>query len=96
MPQATPGGDEPRGRGDAHGYTPTIGRPVVSGRPRSEVGALDGLARRALDEVVEGGDGDDPAGAVVDAGGDVGGVRARAWPWSTASRRVTTTNGSSA
>ena len=95
-PAGHPGGRRTRGGGDAHGYTPTSGRPVVSGRPRSEVGALDGLARRPLDEVVDGADGDDPAGALVEAGGERGRRWSRGWPWSTARPRATTTNGSSA
>src|SRR4051794_38665057 len=41
-----------------------------------EVGRLDGTAARALGEVVEGGDGDDPAGARIGVSGDVHGLRA--------------------
>src|SRR3712207_7710250 len=36
QPGGDPGGPEALGRGDAHGATPTSGRPAVSGRPRSE------------------------------------------------------------
>ena len=49
----------------AHGYRPTAARPAVSSRPRARLAHCTAPARRALDQVVEGGQGDDPAGAVV-------------------------------
>ena len=67
MPHASPGGDEPLRRGDAHGYSPDGGQAGGLVEAEGEVGALERLARRALHEVVDGGERDDPAGAVVDA-----------------------------
>src|SRR5690554_4509131 len=40
-----------------------------------EVRTLDGLPRRPLDEVVDGGEDDEPTGARIDPGGDLRGVR---------------------
>ena len=60
-----------------------------------DVGGLERAAGRTLGEVVEGAEHDDVAGALVEAGGDEGRVRARASPSSTATPAVTTTNGSS-
>ena len=64
-------------RGDAHGYSPASGRPDGLGQPQGDVGALDGLARRTLDQVVEGTQDHHPPGAGVDARRDVCGVRPR-------------------
>ena len=96
MPHATPLAREPRRRRDAHGYTPDDGEAGGLGEVEQEVGALHGGARRALGEVVDGGDGHDPAGALVVAGRDVGAVRAERGLGGRRARRVTTTNGSSA
>ena len=64
------------GRVGAHGYTPAIGRPVVSGRPASRLAHCSAWPDGALDQVVDGADGHDRAGALVVAGGDVGHVGA--------------------
>ena len=53
MPRGHAGGDEPGRRGDAHGYSPDERQAGGLVQAEDEVGALDGLARRALDEVVE-------------------------------------------
>ena len=76
IPQAMPGRREPVGRRHRHGYTPTMGRPVVSGRSRRRLAHCTAAPDGALGEVVDGGDGDHPAGALVVARGDVGAVRA--------------------
>ena len=70
-----PAGLEPAGCGDAHGIVPTAVRPVALGEAEQQVGALDRLTRRALDEVVERAEREDRPGALVEADGDVRGVR---------------------
>ena len=69
------GGHEPGGGGDAHGYTPTTGRPAPSGSAEGQVGALHGLPGRPLDQVVDGRQHHHPPGAGVDPDRQVGGVR---------------------
>ena len=81
-----PGGDEPRGAVTLTG-TPRHRQPGGLGQAEHQVGALDGLARRALHEVVEGAQTSDPAGAGVDPGGDLGRSSTRRWPWSRRGRR---------
>ena len=53
MPAGDAGGPEAAREGDAYGHSPCSGQAGVLVEAEHEVGVLDGLAGRALDEVVE-------------------------------------------
>ena len=57
--------------GGRHGCSPTVGRPVVSGRPSTRLAHCTAPARRALHEVVDRGDDHDPARARIEARGEM-------------------------
>ena len=62
----------PRARG--HGYNPTVGKPVVSGKPSTRLAHCTAPARRALHEVVDRGDDHDPTRARIEARREVDAV----------------------
>ncbi len=77
IPAWQPAATKPWGGGDAHGQTPTLERPAVLVEAEHEIGALDHLAGGSFHEIVERGDGEHAAGALVVAGGEVDRVRAQ-------------------
>ena len=75
-PAARPAGRKPGCRGDAHGATPTSGQTGGLRQSERQVHALHRAAGGALGQVVQGGDGDQPAGGRVDGDLDLDRVRA--------------------